>query len=251
MAGYQSIQEQVFRAQLARVLSFPLVVALVAVVISIILIAAAPYLVKSLVVLSVEMPLTTKIVVSWSVFLSDNWYWIILGALGTTLFIYTFLKTKEGARVLDNLSFKVGPTALLVKKINIVHVLRSLASLTAANILLPKALEIASENIRNSYYKGALLDMAGRMRAGYSFSSVLALHHNLFPLTISQAVIIGEETGKSAIILEKLGDLFEEEVWREVVGLENKVLPGLILLVGAFIGFLVVALIQPLILLVF
>jgi type IV pilus assembly protein PilC len=56
---------------------------------------------------------------------------------------------------------------------------------------------------------------------------------------------VGEETGETSNILEKLADFFEEEVSNATKNLSAVVEPVLMLIIGAAVGFFAISMIQP------
>ena len=56
---------------------------------------------------------------------------------------------------------------------------------------------------------------------------------------------VGEETGETSSILEKLGDFFEEEVTSATKNLTAVIEPILMLIIGGIVGFFAVSMVQP------
>ena len=59
-------------------------------------------------------------------------------------------------------------------------------------------------------------------------------------------VAVGEETGKLDEMLFKVADNFDEEVERSISSLTALMEPVLIVFMGAFVAFIVIAMIMPL-----
>ena len=58
-------------------------------------------------------------------------------------------------------------------------------------------------------------------------------------------IAVGEETGETSNILEKLADFFEEEVARATENLASVIEPVIMLIIGAAVGFFAISMIQP------
>ena len=56
---------------------------------------------------------------------------------------------------------------------------------------------------------------------------------------------VGEETGKTAPILTKLADFFEEEIDYATKNMVSVIEPVLMITIGAAIGFFAISMIQP------
>jgi len=56
---------------------------------------------------------------------------------------------------------------------------------------------------------------------------------------------VGEETGETSSVLEKLADFFEEEISYATKNLTSVIEPVLMIIVGGIIGFFAISMIQP------
>ena len=58
-------------------------------------------------------------------------------------------------------------------------------------------------------------------------------------------IAVGEETGETSSILQKLADFFEEEVGRATENLAAVIEPVIMLIIGAAVGFFAISMVQP------
>ena len=56
---------------------------------------------------------------------------------------------------------------------------------------------------------------------------------------------VGEETGETAQILEKLADFYEDEITNATKNLASVIEPVLLLLIGGAVGFFAISMVQP------
>ena len=68
---------------------------------------------------------------------------------------------------------------------------------------------------------------------------------NLFPRTAIQMIHVGEETGKLDVMLLKVAAMEEKQMRARTKTLVSLLAPLLILVVGALVGFIVIALLLP------
>ena len=69
---------------------------------------------------------------------------------------------------------------------------------------------------------------------------------NIFPFGAIEMVEIGEETGKTSLILKKLAEFYEEEVTNVAENLSAIIEPAMIVIIGAAVGVFAVSIIGPL-----
>ena len=97
----------------------------------------------------------------------------------------------------------------------------------------------------NTYYKRAISEAANQVRKGTKLAEVLKGHEDIYPSIVIQMIEIGEETGETSNILQKLAEFFEDEVDRATKNLSAVIEPVLMLIVGAAVGFFAISMIQP------
>lgn len=195
--------------------------------------------------LEVELPLTTKLVIFIGSFLAEFWYFLPLAILFFLIFIRFSLKTRIGKKIFDTISLKLPIAAKIIKKIYAARTVRTLSALISAGVPIIRALEITAGVLGNIYYKKAILEAASRVKKGAKLGEVLSKYENIYPSLVTQMIEVGEETGETSTILEKLAEFFEEEVTNTTKNLSSIIEPILMLIIGAAVGFFAVSMIQP------
>ena len=80
---------------------------------------------------------------------------------------------------------------------------------------------------------------------GKRICQALRPYEFIYPSMVLQMMEIGEETGETSAVLEKLAEFYEEEVGSATQKLASVVEPVLILFIGAIVGFFAVSMMQP------
>lgn len=237
--------ERAFRLKVRDLIIYPLANAAVALgATAIVLIAAGRKLALLFSASEINPPLTGRIIIALSSFLIQRWYAIALALF----FLIIFLKIKIGKKAWDYLAIKLPVISPLVKKINIINTVGCLSPLISAGSLGADFPETAFKSVKNYYYQEAITRILERLKKGDRLSSALKDYPGLYPVTVPQMVEIGEETGKTAVILEKLSGFLREDVLSDINNLRKAGDPLLMLVLGSLIGFLAVSIIQSLIL---
>lgn len=196
--------------------------------------------------LHADLPITTKIILGSGDFILNYWYFLILGMLIIVSSFLAFSKTKKGKFLIDTLVLRIPFVSSLVEKSNAASLIRSLSSLLAAGVALVKSLEITSGNVGNYYFKKALNEASEKIQKGDKLSNSLRPYQNIFPYGAIEMVEIGEETGKTSLILKKLAEFYEEEVADATDNLSAIIEPFLIVVIGIVVGIFAVSIIGPL-----
>ncbi len=242
----QMEKEHALKSKIQEAMMYPSVIVLAMIGIgAMMLVMVVPKLAKTFEELETELPITTKIVIGLGTFLAEKWYVVAVFLIIFLLSGRAFLKTKKGKTILDTVLLKLPVISTIVKKNNAAHTVRTLSSLISAGVPLVRSLEIVAETLGNSFYKAAIMASLEKVKKGEKLSAALGLYHNLYPLTVIQMIEVGEETGETSVILEKLGDFFEEEVSQATKNLSAVIEPILMLIVGGVVGFFAISMVQP------
>jgi type IV pilus assembly protein PilC len=209
------------------------------------LVVVVPKLAETFKELEVQLPLTTRIVISLGTFLEKNFLVLVIALIFLIFLFVQFLKTKVGKRILDRISLSLPIFSSLTKKSNSASTARSLGSLISAGVSLPKALEITANTLGNVFYKEALFVAAEKVRKGGKLSESLKPYQKIYPLTLISMVEVGEETGETSEVLSKIADFYESEVSDTAKNLTSVIEPVLMLIIGAAVGFFAVSMVQP------
>ncbi len=242
----QMEKEHEIKSKIKGAMVYPTVILLAMICIGILmLILVVPKLSQVFTDLGVELPMTTKLVIAFGTFLEKFWYSLPIVIIFLIILFRLALKTKIGKLVFDTFILKIPVLSPIIKKTNSAHTVRTLSSLITAGVPIVRSLEIVSNSLSNVNYKKAISQAAEKVREGGKLAEVLKGYENIYPNLIIQMVEVGEETGETANILEKLADFFEEEVSNTTKNLSAIIEPVLMLIIGAAVGFFAISMIQP------
>jgi general secretion pathway protein F len=120
---------------------------------------------------------------------------------------------------------------------------RTLGALLGAGIPLLKALHIARGVMENQVLATSLAQIEEAVRGGVSLGKAL-VNDGLFPVLLAQLVIVGEESGRTAAILNKLAESFDGHVKQQTSRLVALLEPLLILVLGIVVGAIVITMLS-------
>lgn len=195
--------------------------------------------------MDVALPKTTLAVIALSDFMRNH-YIIVTGLffgliVGTRLFSQTDL----GKHVFGWLLVRTPIIKSIIIKVNCARFARIYSSLLKSGISVVNALTIVSKTLGNVYYKEALNDGVAEIQKGVELSKVIDKYPVIFPLLVPQIIAVGEETGKTEQVLQRLAEFYEGEVDQITKNMSSIIEPILMLLIGASVGFFAVAMLSP------
>jgi type IV pilus assembly protein PilC len=133
----------------------------------------------------------------------------------------------------------------IVIKVNCARFARIYSSLLKSGISVVSGLTIVSKTLGNAYYKDALAEAIEEIQKGVELSKVIGRYPRIFPVLVPQILEVGEETGKTEVVLRRLAEFYEEEVSQITKNMSSIIEPILMLVIGGGVGFFAVAMLQP------
>ncbi len=245
IADYKEKTESL-KGKIKKALTYPAAVIVIAfIVTAILLIFVVPQFEALFKGFGADLPAFTQVVVGLSRFMQD-WWWVILIALGATLFMLKMLKQRSKGfnDGIDRLVLKLPVIGRIINKAAIARFSRTLATMSAAGVPLVEALRSVAGATGNIVYADAVLRMRDEVATGHQLQLSMR-QANLFPNMVIQMVAIGEESGSIDSMLEKVADFFEEEVDNAVDSLSSLIEPMIMAFLGIIVGGLVVAMYLP------
>lgn len=196
--------------------------------------------------LDTEPPLITKIVFGAVDFLKKWIIVIILVLITSALFIFQYLKTKEGKTFWDKTSIRIPIVGDLLKKIYLSRFAENLSTLIAGGVQIAPALETAGDVVGNEVFKKAIIESRDAVRKGNQISSVLIKYPQYFPPLFTQMTLVGEKTGTLEETLRHVVRFYQKEVDRSLENVLSLLVPLTIVILGIIVGGMVGSVIMTL-----
>jgi len=192
-----------------------------------------------------ELPVTTKMLIQFSNFLTTKWYMLIAGVVLSFVVFSQYTHTRIGKRHWDWVKLKIPIFGKLNHKIAIARFSRTLSTLLASGVPILQALETVAGAVDNEIIGDAVMAARAAIREGEQIGDPLQ-RSGMFPPMVVQMVAIGEETGSLDAMLSKIADFYESEVDTTLASLTAALEPLLIVLLGGAVGFIVISMWLPL-----
>lgn len=195
--------------------------------------------------LDMKLPLATKIIINFSLFTQKHGLILGLTTLAIIIVAVNLVRSRVGKRIVDQIFLRLPVLSTVVKKINIARIARNLNALLKTDIDIVKTLKITASVLGNSLYRQALLESAESVKKGERLGLIFKNYPALFPPVIIQMITIGEESGSLDEIMEKVADFYEEEVAQTMENLPAIIEPILMLVMGAAVAGVALAIMMP------
>lgn len=194
--------------------------------------------------MQVELPLLTRMLLRMSQIFT-TYSWLLLTALALFLLFIRKLRLPDEYRLaLARIVLRMPLLGSLRLHIELMNFSNTLAVLLASGLPTDQALGIVSEITENRWLHQIYLNTRDQVANGYAMSAALK-RQELFPLMFIELLAVGEATGEMELMLQKIADFCQLDIDRMSERLQALMEPVMILVLGVFIGILVLAIAMP------
>ena len=158
--------------------------------------------------------------------------------------IRRLIKTDKGEEVWDRAKLKMPLFGSLIMKKIVASFARTFALLDRSGVNILDSLEIVAETVGNRIVAQAIKDASSSIQQGENISDPLQ-RSQIFPPMVTHMIVVGEETGNVETMLNKIADLYEDDVERTVEGLTKLIEPLMMIFVGVLVALILVCLYLP------
>ncbi|OUR93055.1 hypothetical protein A9Q84_21365 [Halobacteriovorax marinus] len=238
-------KQQKTKAQIKSAMMYPFIVTAIGFgVIWGMMVFVVPQFVGMLADTGQDPPAITQFVIDASEFLGNHSVKMIGIFFVLFIFLKSFIGTPSGKITFDKVMMKMPIFGLIIIKGNLSTFSRTLATMLGAGVSLIDALDICVETIDNGVIAEDVRVIRREVVQGKTLTEPL-MQIDYFPDMVSQMIKVGEQTGQIDQMLEKVSDVFEDEVNTLVGGMTKMIEPIIIVVLGSLIAGILVAMYLP------
>lgn len=168
-----------------------------------------------------------------------------IGALATAVIVFLLWARREGSQeTLDRWKKAMPLFGEIWTKYQVAQFSRVLSTLLVGGIPLVHALETAGRSLGTVLLRKALDRVAVSVREGKSLSASLT-STGMFPELSIDMMEVGESTGALPQMLNSVAEFYEEDVSTRMTALLSLIEPAIMIFMGIFVAFVLVALYLP------
>jgi type IV pilus assembly protein PilC len=244
LADFQE-KEVTRRSQIVSALIYPGVLTFTAVAVVVFLLTfVMPRLSGVFKDLGSDLPVTTQALLGTTDFLTNN-YLVILGALAGAVILYRgWVATDQGATARDRAIFNLPMIGPVVQKATVSRFARVLGTLVYGGVPILESLRLAGMASGNRVFMASSSVVQNDVREGRPIAEAMR-DTGAFPPVLTHMVAIGEETGDLPKMLNRVSDSLDFEVDNGMRRLTAMVEPLIVVVMGAFVGFVVLSVLLP------
>jgi general secretion pathway protein F len=233
------------RARLLSTLAYPMFMALFATsVITFLMVVIVPRITKIFAKQRQELPSITKALINTSHFIGSYWLFMVLAVLGLLLLWRLWLSRPAGRMAWDRFKLKVPGYGQLYLKMVTARFARTLGTMLQSGLTMLTAIDVVRTVIGNRYLEEVMDEVRGGVRRGRDLAVPLK-ETGVFPPMMLHMVDLGQRSGEIEQMLIRVADTYDEDVRLTIDALVGLLEPVIIVVMGIFVGFLVLAILLP------
>jgi type IV pilus assembly protein PilC len=194
---------------------------------------------------SSQLPLLTRIVMTFSNVITGLWFIWIPGVIGGAIGFFQVKKTEWGRPKWDAVKIKI-PFHIgdVIQKASLARWSRTFSGTVASGVPLLQSIKITGQTSGNALIERSMDDVFDSVRGGGTIAHPIE-KSDLYPPMVGHMLTVGEETGQLEQMLTKIADFYETEVDAKIKALTSLLEPLMIVFVGGMVGVIVIAMYMP------
>jgi len=239
-------RKQALRRTVISALIYPALITVATVLITALLtMYIFPKIVPIFVSVKATVPLSTRMLIAISAFLSAWWIWLIVLFVALVVGFVFLMRIPRFHLVVDTILLHIPLFGSLSRYYNLANICRTVSLLLKSDIGILRSIDMVAASTRNLAYRRELKRAHDRLTKGQKISQQYNGNTLLFPRILMQMIAVGESTGNLSSTLSFLSDMYEEEMGDLTKNLTNVLEPVLMIVMGLIVGFIAISIITP------
>lgn len=244
MATYYE-KQYILKQKIKTALTYPIVIGIVAVVITIFLLAViVPIFTDMFLSFGQDIPAYTQMVLNISSFVQSYWWVLVLAVLLLVVIYKVLERNEETAYYLDVAKLKIPILGKFIQKSLLARMTQTLSSLINSSVPILQAVSITERVLSNRVIKRTLHESKEALERGESLAKPMS-EHWVFPRLITQMITVGERTGAVDEMLKKVSQFYEQELEEASDKLKSLIEPIMIIFLSFVVGGIVLSIVIP------
>lgn len=193
----------------------------------------------------VELPLVTRLVVSFRDFLIDNIILVLIVLVAAALGLRRFFQGEKGKTLWHRAVLRIPFVGELLSKVIFSRFARTLALLFTSGISMVESLASCEKIVGNVVVAQDIAKARAGVQRGEGLAEPLRRGAEAFPPMLVEMIAVGEETGGLDKVLEQVADFYDREVEQTLKGLTSVIEPVIMVILGGIIFVIVLSVFMP------
>jgi type IV pilus assembly protein PilC len=244
-AAEQLDKEQELKEKVKSAFVYPIAVLVTAAgVVSFLLTFVVPVFAKVYNQFHAPLPLPTQMLINLSMIIHNFWYIVIAAGYLAYRMYKKWHATDKGKRTCDLWKMKMPLLGPLNRKIAIARLTRTFGAMVSAGVPILSGLQTSAKVTGNTIFMEVVADACQKVNEGIKLSEPLE-QSGQFPSMVTRMISAGEESGNLDEMLRQITAFYDRDIEYAVQKLTRMMEPLMTVVLGAVVGFILLALYMP------
>ena len=195
---------------------------------------------------NMALPPSTQLLVYVTNLLNDGKFMagLLAGVLLFGFFCRQFAQSAQGKFYIQSFLHKTPGPREVVRTLLATRFCRIFSILSYSGIPLVHALDLASASLGDYVVTSRIEKVKDDLRAGRPLAESLE-GMGVFPSLLIEFLIVGEQTGRIGPLMDKLADVYDQDIDNAIETYTKLLEPLMLLIIGAVVGYVVLAVFLP------
>lgn len=187
----------------------------------------------------------TNAVLAFSHIFRDYWWLYFPIIVAAIVWGVWQLKSPSGRLWIEKTLLKIPLLKTLVIQTAVARFCRTMGTLLQGGLNMIESLRISRNIMRNVVLEKEIQVAEGKIIEGHSLSQELK-RSAYFPQLVARMLAVGEESGTSVVMLNRIADMYESEIEKTLDRVMAMAQPVILIVMGLVIGTVLLAILLPL-----
>jgi type IV pilus assembly protein PilC len=194
--------------------------------------------------MSIDIPITTKMLMWLSNAVRSQWKVILLGLFTAVAAFKVYLKTPQGRLLFDRLKFKLPIFGVLLNKVAVSRFTHTFSMALRSGIDVIKALELCLTVVGNRVLELDVSAIRDKVNIGENLANAFKESEG-FPPLVTRMISVGESSGTLETTVRKVSEYYDSEVPKTISRVFSLMEPLLLVIMGLGVGFVAFSIFVP------
>jgi general secretion pathway protein F len=238
-------KQQTLRNKVTNAMLYPIIMLVIGTIILFFLITfVVPKITQVFAQQKQALPWPTVALMSVSEFMADYWMVLVGVVIGGLYLIRRSTHTARGRMVVDRVTLRLPLIGDVARMVSISRLTSTLSTMLASGVQLLDALDVSKRVMNNRVLEETVEGARQNIREGETIADPLK-RSGEFPALVTHMIAVGEKSGEMEEMLRRVSQIYDSEVERVIARLTSLMEPIMILVMGAIVLFIVVAILLP------
>lgn len=190
------------------------------------------------------LPIPTRMLLGMSKGLLTYWPAVLAVMIGGGVAAWYYLRRPAGKIFLDRVKIHMPILGPMYRKAFMARSLQTMATMVETGVSMIEGLSITAQVAGNYFYAKIWTDLIEAVKGGSSISEQL-YECPLMPRTVVQMISAGEKSGRLSEVMDRLSQFCEKDLSVSVKTVTQMIEPLMIMIMGAVVGGIALALLLP------